>query len=117
MNMVAYYIDDLVDAFYRAKHAFMAIDIRLGVSTSSYVHNLNALLTEISQFMMPALAQPGVNTANIFAPNQRQTWIYWLLEWYQQLEYEAMDAYAAGSDAAALEISIRGVIAVLKSIE
>ena len=66
--------------------------------------------------MMPALAQPGVNTATIFAAEQRETWIYWLLEWYQQLEYEAMDAYAAGSDAAALEISIRGVAASLEAL-
>ena len=47
-------------------HAIMAINIRLGVSESLCVE-LNALLTytEISQFMMPALAQPGVNTANM----------------------------------------------------
>ena len=73
MNMAADYIADLGDAFYRAEHAIMPINIRLGVSESLCVYNLNALLTEISQFLLPALAQPGVNTATIFAPNQRET--------------------------------------------
>ena len=94
----------------------MAINIRLGISTSLYVHDLNALLAEISRFIKPALAQPGVNytaTVTIFPPEKRETWIYWLLEITQQLEYEAMDAYPAGSDATALELSIGGVAAVL----
>ena len=115
--MTAYYIDDLVDAFCRAERAIMAIDIRLGLPTSLYVRHLNALLLEISRFIMPALAHPSVDTANIFAPNQRETWIYWLLEWYPQLEYEAMDAYAAGSAVAKLEISILGFVATLEGIE
>ena len=99
MNMAAEYIADLGDAFYKAEHAIMAINIQLGVSESLYVRNLNALLTEISQFLMPALAQPGVNT------EQRETWIQWLLEWYQRLEDEAREAYPAGIDVAALEVS------------
>ena len=64
MNMAADYIADLGDAFLRAEHAIMPINIQLGVSESLYVNNLNALLTEISQFLVPALTQPGVNTAS-----------------------------------------------------
>ena len=115
MNMTAYYIDDLVDAFCRAERAIMAI--RLGPPTSFYVRHMNALLLEISRFIMPALAHPSVDTANIFVPNQRETWIYWLLVWYPQLECEAMDAYAAGSAVAKLEISILGFVATLEGIE
>ena len=78
MNMAAIYTDDLVDAFYKAGHAIRPINIRLGVSESLYVNNLNTLLTEISQFLLPALAQPGVNTTTVFAPDQPRDWIYWL---------------------------------------
>ena len=107
----------IIDAFYKAEHAIMPINIRLGVGSSSYVYNLNALLTEISQFLLPALEQPGVNTATIFAPNQRETWIYWLKEWQLQLEYEAWDAYEAGDHVALLEVAIYRVIASLEAIE
>ena len=92
----------------------MPINIRLGAGSSSHVYKLNALLTEISQFLLPALEQPGVNTATIFAPNQRETWIYWLKEWQLQLEYEAMDAYDAGDHVALLEVAIYKVIATLE---
>ena len=91
----------------------MPINIRLGVSESLYVNNLNARLTEISQFLLPALAQPGINTTTIFAPNQRETWIYWLKEWQLQLEKEAMEVYPAGDHVALLEVAIYRVIALL----
>ena len=70
MNMADIYLDDLVDALFKAGQAIRPINDRLGVSESLCVNNLNALLKEISQFLLPALAQPGVNTTTIFAPNQ-----------------------------------------------
>ena len=74
-------------------------------------------LTEISQFLLPALAQPGVNTTTIFAPNQPRDWIYWLKEWQLQLEYDAMDAYDAGDHVALLGVAMYRVIATLEDIE
>jgi hypothetical protein len=115
--MAAIFFADLGDAFYKAEHAIMPIHIRLGVGSSSYVNYLNALLTEISQFLLPALEQPGVNTATIFFPNQREYWIQQLLEWNRQLEKEAMDVYQAGSHVALLEVAIVRVIASLNDIQ
>ena len=66
--------------------------------------------------MLPALAQPGVDMATIFAPNQRETWIYSLKECQVQLEYEAMAAYPAGDHVALLEVAIYRVIATLEGI-
>ena len=117
MNMAAIYIDDLVDALYKAGHAIRPINDRLGVSESLYVNNLNALLTVISQFLLPALAQPGVSTTTIFAPNQPSDWIYGLKERQLQLEKEAMEAYPAGDHVALLEVAIYRVIATLEDIE
>ena len=117
MNMADFYRDDLVDAFYKAEHAIMPINIEIRNPRSVYVHNLNTLLEEISQFLLPALAQPGVNTATIFAPYQREYWIQQLLEWNRQLEKEAMDAYAAGAHVALLETAIARVIASLNDIQ
>ena len=105
MNMTAIYIDDLLDAFYKAEHVIMSINIEIQNPRSVYVHNLNTLLTEISQFLLPALAQPGVNTATIFFPNQREYWIQELLEW-NRLEKEAMEVYPAGVHVAFLETAI-----------
>ena len=78
------------------------------------MNNLNALLKEISQFLLPALAQPGVNTTTIFAPNQPSDWIDGLKERRLQLEYAARDAYPAGEHVALLEVAIYKVIATLE---
>ena len=117
MNMADIYLDDLVDALFKAGQAIRPINDRLGVSESLCVNNLNALLKEISQFLLPALAQPGVNTTTIFAPNQPSEWIHWLKERQLQLEKEAMEAYLAGDHVALLEVAIYKVIATLEGIE
>ena len=114
MNMAAIFFADLGDAFYKAEHAIMPINNRLGVSESLCVNNLNALLKEISQFLLPALAQPGVSTTTIFAPNQPSDWIYGLKERQLQLEKEAVEAYGAGEHVALLEVAIYKVIATLE---
>ena len=111
--MAAFYHDDLVDALFKAGQAIRPINDRLGVSESLCVNNLNALLKEISEFLLPALAQPGVNTTTIFAPNQPSDWIDGLKEWQLQLEKEAMEAYLAGDHVALLEVAIYKVIATL----
>ena len=71
-------------------------------------------LTEISQFLLPALAQPGVNTTTIFAPNQPSDWINGLKERQLLLEQAAWDAYPAGSHVAVLEVAINRVIETLE---
>ena len=114
MNMAAFYHDDLVDALFKAGQAIRPINDKLGVSESLCVNNLNALLKEISQFLLPALAQPGVNTTTIFAPNQPSDWIDGLKERRLQLEHAARDAYPAGEHVAVLEVAIDKVIATLE---
>ena len=94
--------------------AIWPINDKLGVSESLCVNNLNALLKEISEFLLPALAQPGVNTTTIFAPNQPSDWIDGLKERRLQLEHAARDAYPAGSHVALLEVAIVRVIATLE---
>ena len=114
MNMAAIYIDDLVDALYKAGQAIRPINIEIRNPRSVYVHNLNALLKEISEFLLPALAQPGVNPTTIFASNQPIDWIDGLQERRLQLEHAARDAYPAGSHVALLEVAIVRVIETLE---
>ena len=117
MNMASIYYDDLVHALFKAGQAIEPIDIRLGVSESLCVNNLNALLKEISMVLLPVLAQPGVDIATIFYPNERETCISSLKECQLQLEHEAMAAYPAGDHVALLEVAIGWVIAALEAIE
>ena len=48
MNMAAIYIDNLIDAFYKAEHAIMPINIEIQNPRSVYVHN--TLVLSVQQF-------------------------------------------------------------------